>query len=237
MTPEVISGRKRLPPSGRKPSVRVVSSARLVASAGILAFLLAAPVTGYGFKTGQPALRAQGQAAGQTGQAGRGSATTTPASPSKPGVAQNPTGQPQGTPRPTPNAEQFLQGRDDWWNDDSIKKELKLTDMQVRQIQMIFDRRVREVTPTYDEYRKQRAELDRMTQERTVDEATYAVQVGRTQYLLSKLNETRAVMLYTIYRRLDPKQYEQLRVIRDRRFGRGGGTPAPRPGAPGFRSW
>jgi Spy/CpxP family protein refolding chaperone len=203
-----------------------VFSPRLVASAGILAFLLAAPVTGYGFKIGQPAPQTQGQAAGQTGQAGRGSATA-PASPSKPGATQSPTGQGQSGPRQTPNVEQFLQGWD-WWNDDAVKKELKLTDMQVRQIQMIFDRRVRELTPTYDEYRKQRAELDRLTLERTVDEGTYAVQVGRTQYLLSKLNETRTVMLYGFYRRLDPKQYEQLRVIRDKRFARGGGPPSPR---------
>ena len=70
--------------------------------------------------------------------------------------------------------------------------------------------------------------LEKMTAERTVDEATYAAQVGKTQYLLSKLNETRTVMLYTIYLVLDPKQYEQLRVIRDRRFGRGGGAPTPR---------
>lgn len=189
--------------------------------------MLAAPTTGYGFKTGQPVLidpqpQAQGQAAGQ---AGRGSASS-PTSPAK-GTGQNPTGQPQTTPRPTPSAERFL-GAWDWWNDDAVKKELKLTDMQVRQIQMIFERRVRELTPTYEEIVKQRAELDKMTQERTVDEATYALKVRQVQFLQSELNQSRAVMLYSIYRRLDPKQYEQLRVIRDKRFGRGGGAPTPR---------
>jgi len=205
--------------------VRVTLSTRTAAAAGILAFLLALPVSGFGYRAGDPAA-AQAQTQQSTG--GRG---TAPVQSPKP-ASQTQAGQPQTGPRPTPSPEQFLdQG---WWNDDAIKKELKLTDMQVRQITQIFDRRVREVTPTYDEYRKQRAELDRMTAERTVDEATYAVQVGRTQYLLSKLNETRAVMLYTIYRRLDPKQYEQLRVIRDRRFGRGGGSPTGRPTA---RPW
>ena len=167
---------------------------------------------------------------GQGGQ-GRGSATVTPTPTASPAKTQNqapqtPKPQGQSSPRPTPSAEQFLGW--DWWNDQDVKKELKLTDMQVRQITQIFDRRVRDVTPTYDEYRKQRAELDRMTLERTVDEATFAMQVGRTQYLLSKLSETRTVMLYAIYRRLDPKQYEALRAIRDRRFGRGGGAPTPR---------
>ena len=162
---------------------------------------------------------------GQSSQ-GRGSAAAavTPTPSTKP---QNPPPPGQGTPRPTPSAEQFLASWD-WWNDDAVKKELKLTDMQVRSISQIFDRRVREMTPTFEEYRKQRAELDRMTRERAVDEGTYALQVNRTQYLLSELNKTRYVMLYVIYRRLDPKQYEGLRTIRDRRFGRGGGAPPPR---------
>jgi Spy/CpxP family protein refolding chaperone len=146
------------------------------------------------------------------------------------GSAPNPSQTPQGavqSPRPTPGAEQFLGW--DWWKDESVRKEMNLTDAQVRTIAQIFDRRVREVTPFYDEFRKQLAELDRLTQERVVDEAAYAVQVSRTEALRSKLNETRAVMLYTIYKRLDPAQYQKLRDIRDRRRGGRGNAPASRP--------
>jgi hypothetical protein len=204
--------------------VRVTPSSHRVLAAGILAFLLAVPVSGFGQRGGK-ATNGQTQTQGQT-QGGRGASGTGSTQTAAP-VKTQPPQQGQQTPRPTPNAEQFLQGWD-WWNDDAIKKELKLTDMQVRQISQIFDRRLREVTPIYEDYRKQRAELERMTQERTVDEATYAVQVGRTQYLLSELNKTRTVMLYAISRRLDQKQNETLRTIRDRRFGRGGGAPTPR---------
>jgi hypothetical protein len=59
------------------------------------------------------------------------------------------------------------------------------------------------MTATYDDYRRNAPALEKMTQERTVDEGTFAAQVGKTQYLLSKLNESRTVMLYTIYMVLD----------------------------------
>jgi len=195
--------------------VRVTGSFRLAPAIGFLAFLLAVPVSGFGQRGALP--NNQGQ--------GRGSATASPTPTPSPAKAQNPAarGQGQPSPRPTPSAEQFFDAG--WWNDEAIKKEIKLTDVQVRRITQLFDRRVRAMTATYDDYRKERAALEKMTQERTVDEGTFAAQVGKTQYLLSKLNESRTVMLYTIYMVLDPKQYEALRTIRDRRFGRGGGAP------------
>ena len=202
--------------------MRVPLSSCLAPAAGILAFLLAVPVSGFGQRGSQSA---NTQVKNQGG--GRGAAASS-ATPTPSPAVKGQTPQQQG-PRPTPTAERFLGWK--WWDDDEVKRECKLTDMQVRQIQNIFDRRVRDLTPTYDEYQKQRAELDRLTKERLVDEKTFEVQVGRTQYLLSKLNETRTVMLYAMYRRLEPKQYETLKGIFDRRFGRGGG------GAPARRSW
>jgi len=136
--------------------------------------------------------------------------------------------QAQGPPRPAPNAEQFLGGGgEEWWKDETIKAALKLTESQVRTISQIFDRRVRDATPIYDEYRKRRMELDQLVQERTISEAAFGVQVIQVEALRSQLNETRTVMLYTIYRRLDPAQYQKLREIQDQRFRRGGGPPRP----------
>jgi len=177
--------------------------------------LLAVPVSGFG------------QRGVLTNNQGRGSATATPTPTPSPAKAQNPAarGQGQPSPRPTPSAEQFFDAG--WWNDEAVKKEIKLTEAQAKRITQIYDRRVRLMTPTYEDLLKERATLERITRERTVDEATFAAQVGKTQYLQSKLSESRTVMLYTIYMVLDPKQYEQLRAIRDRmRPGRGGGAPA-----------
>jgi hypothetical protein len=87
---------------------------------------------------------------------------------------------------------------------------------------------VRYITPWLEEYNKQFAELDRMSRERTVDVATYEIQVNHVEALRSQLNSTRQVMLYRIYKMLDPAQYQSLQDIRDR-GGRGrGGAPGPR---------
>lgn len=188
--------------------------------------MLVIPAAGFGPWAGGAALP-QGQTTG------RGSAPSSNAGgPQGQGASQSSGRSTAPGQRPQPSAEQYL-GAWDWWKDEAVKKQLKLTDMQVRQITGIFERRVREVTPFYDEYRKQMAQLDRMTEERTVDEAAYAVQVSRAESLRSKLNETRAVMLYTIYRRLEPWQYQELRKVwEQRRNGRGGRT-----GAPPARQW
>jgi len=134
--------------------------------------------------------------------------------------------QPQSQRQP-PTAEEFM-GRSQWWKDEAIKKEMKLTDAQVRQIGQTFDSRVRYITPWFEDYNKQIAELDRMVRERTVDVTTYEIQVNRVEALRSRLNETRQVMLYRFYKMLDPAQYQVLQTIRDR-GGRGrGGAPGPR---------
>ena len=123
------------------------------------------------------------------------------------------------------------QGRSDqfvpweWWKDDVVKKELALTDSQARSITRLYEERARQMKPHSDEFQKQLEELDKMTRERTVDVATYSIQVTRVEALRTELSKTRTVMLYSIYRMLTPEQYQKLRQIRDqRRSGRGGGS-------------
>jgi Spy/CpxP family protein refolding chaperone len=170
---------------------------------------------------------------------GAGRAQTTPPPNTTQGRGQTPPtaggagasaqqGQPQG-PRQPQTAEQFLAGWQ-WWKDDAIKKEMKLTDRQVQSISRIFDAKVREITPYHDAFIKQLAELDRMTKERKVDVNTYAMQVNGAEALRSRRNELRAVMLYAIYKQLSDEQVLQLDTIRDRHFraGRGGNQPSPR---------
>ncbi len=182
-----------------------------------MALLLMAPAIGSERRPAEPS-QGTGQATTQRAQ----SATQLQ------GHGQTPPGAAGGAQRPPQTAEQQLAGWL-WWKDEDVKKEMKLTDRQAQSINRIFENRVREVTPFYDDLQKQVAELDRMTKERTVDVAVYAVQVSRAEALRSKLNETRAVMLYTIYRQLNPDQYQRLREIRDKRWGgRGRGGPGPR---------
>ena len=187
-----------------------------VPAVALLVALLVAPAVG-----SAPQWGFQGQQTGRGVQTpppsqGRGQAPqTTPGAPSQQG------------PRQPPTAEQFL-GRSQWWKDEAVKKEMKLTETQARQIGQIFDGRVRYITPWFEDYTKQLEALDRMVRERTVDVTTYEIQVNRVEALRSRLNETRQVMLYRIYKMLDPAQYQSLQDIRDR-GGRGrGGAPGPR---------
>jgi Spy/CpxP family protein refolding chaperone len=183
-----------------------------------MALLLMAPAIGSELNLGP-----QSQSSG----GGRGAIQSPPPSTGRSQTPPAP-GTPQTGQHQQPSAEQYLT-RFDWWKDDAVKKEMKLTDRQAQNIARIFDSRVKEVTPIFEDFQKEIGELDRMTQERTADVAAYALQVSRAEFLRSKLNETRAVMLYTIYRQLDPAQYQKLREIQERRrSGRGGGAPSPR---------
>jgi len=114
----------------------------------------------------------------------------------------------------------------EWWKDDAVKKELKLTDKQVRDISRIFDARAREMKPVNDEYQKQRAELDKLARERSVETSIFAIKVGSVETLRSELNKSRSVMFYAISRQLSAEQHDKLREVWDRRFsGRRGGGP------------
>ena len=113
----------------------------------------------------------------------------------------------------------------EWWKDDAIKKELRLTEKQVRDIGRIYDARVRDMKPIDDEFQKQRAQQETMARERTVDVALFAIQVNRVEGLRMKLAESRNVMLYAISRQLTTEQHTALGEIFKRRFasGRRGG--------------
>ena len=114
----------------------------------------------------------------------------------------------------------------EWWKDEAVKKEMRLTDKQVRDISRIFDARAREMKPVNDEYQKQRAELDTLARERKVETSIFAIKVGAVETLRSELYKSRSVMFYAISRQLSAEQHEKFREIRERQSsGRRGGGP------------
>ena len=131
---------------------------------------------------------------------------------------------PNGQERPAQNNELRLSW--EWWKDAEVRKQLQLTDQQVREISRIYDDRVRQTRPTYEALQKHLTELNKMARERTVDVSTYSVQVTSVEGLRSEVNKTRSVLLYAISRRLNPDQYHKLGEIWDkRRSGRGNSGP------------
>jgi hypothetical protein len=94
---------------------------------------------------------------------------------------------------------------------------MHLTDQQVKRISGLYDNRVRQMKPVWEELERQRAALDKMSEERTVEVPVYAIQVNRVEALRSDLNKTRTIMFYEMHRVLSPEQMLKFREILDRR--------------------
>ena len=108
---------------------------------------------------------------------------------------------------------------------------LAYTDEQVRKIREIFEKREAEVKPVWDQLNREGDRLDKMTRERLADEATYAVQVSKVHHLFADVRKSRTMMLYRMYRELQPEQYKKLQEIMERRRstdGRSSGPSGPR---------
>ena len=109
-----------------------------------------------------------------------------------------------------------------WWSDVDVQKELGLSPEKVRNIDDYFNRRDADLRPVMHEFVRQSEELDKMTRAAVVDESTYLLQVMRVESTRQRLNESRTVMLYRMYRQLTPDQHRKLQDLLDRRFNRGG---------------
>jgi Spy/CpxP family protein refolding chaperone len=167
--------------------------------------------------------------------------TATQAAKPTPSAQQSTTqAQGQGAGRTAPPSNQFQggrgpggPGRDDgpkWWQDDAIKKEIGLRDDQIRQIDGIYQRRVKEMAPFAEEYEKQRDAFAAMLRDHTADVAAAQLQISKMQGALTKLDESRWLMVYRMYKVLEPAQYTKLQAYwekqqaewRARGRGRGG---------------
>jgi Spy/CpxP family protein refolding chaperone len=161
---------------------------------------------------------AAGQTRTQTSQ-------TPPGTPQGKQTPQTQAAQPSGSPRQGPGQRPPGSGWGEWWKDELVKKEIGLSDDKARKMDQSFQERSRRLAPIVDELNKQEDELERLTRERTVDEVTYSLQVGRVWDLRRRLGESRTIMLYRIYQELTPEQHKKLQALRERnRGGRGGGS-------------
>lgn len=118
----------------------------------------------------------------------------------------------------------------EWWNDPEVQKELGLSADKVKRINDIYTRRNADLRPIVHEFLRESAALDKMTRERVADDATYQLQVMRVEAARARVNESRMVMLYRMYRELTPEQHQKLQEILDRRFNRAGRGRPPADG-------
>jgi Spy/CpxP family protein refolding chaperone len=100
-----------------------------------------------------------------------------------------------------------------WWNDPDIRKQLKLVDEQAASIEGIFEKRQADVQPWVDMFYRESDRLTRMTRERVAQEPAYTLQVSRVEAVLSRLRESRTVMMYRMFMVLQPEQHRKLQDI------------------------
>ncbi len=180
--------------------------------------------------------------AGSARQAGpkaspQGASTTnsTTAAAPRPGGSGSPSQGRMGPPpgpgqfggRGGPNGEPYK-----WWKDEEIKKEIGLTDTKIAQIDAMWERRVRDMAPFVEAYTKDRDKLDEMIRAGVEDDSIVALQISRMETSYVKIDESKLLMYYRMYRRLDAGQYDKLKAYwakqRAEREARGRGRgPAP----------
>jgi Spy/CpxP family protein refolding chaperone len=146
-------------------------------------------------------------------------------------AGSGPDGQPQG-PAAAPADQHggrggslsgLLDPRWEWWNDADVQKQLGLAPDKVHRIDGFYEKRIKDTKSVIEEFVHQLSDLDAMARAATVDETTFSIQVRRVESLRSLLNESRTMMLYRIYRELQPDQYKKLQEIIQRRANRNNG--------------
>jgi hypothetical protein len=107
-----------------------------------------------------------------------------------------------------------------WWLDSAVQKELGLSAEKIKDIDTYFEKRSKDLKPMADDWERQRLELENMTKAGVADESVYALQVLRVESLGARLRESRTMMLYRMFRSLQPDQYRKLQDLLDRHYGR-----------------
>jgi len=180
-------------------------------------------VLGLGLLITVPTIGSERQTPGGAQAAGRGAPPSqTPAPGAAKPAAPTETGQPS-------NGRPNLLSEWQWWSDPEVQKTLGLAEAKVKNISRIYEDRVRRSQQLLERYEKERAELNRLTEERQISVEEYAIHVTQVEALRTELNKGRLVMLYRIFRELTPEQNKRLTEIFEKRReamrnGRGRGT-------------
>jgi Spy/CpxP family protein refolding chaperone len=180
-------------------------------------------VLGLGLLITVPTIGSERQTPGSAQAAGRGAPPSqTPAPGAAKPAAPTQTGQPS-------NGRPNLLSEWQWWSDSEVQKTLGLAEAKVKNISRIYEDRVRRSQQLLERYETERAELNRLTEERQISVEEYAIHVTQVEALRTELNKGRLVMLYRISRELTPEQNKKLTEIFEKRReamrnGRGRGT-------------
>lgn len=120
----------------------------------------------------------------------------------------------------TPNRDSGDQrSRTYFWKDAAIIKEVGLKPDQIKQIDLLWHERLKEMSSRVEDLRRQEAELKRMIAARSVSPDVVALQIDRVEAQRTMLYKSRTLMLYRMSMVLTPEQNKGMQAIWDRLFG------------------
>ena len=108
------------------------------------------------------------------------------------------------------------QDRHKWWADESIRKEIGLTDEQAAKAEEIFQAslpRLKDLNAQLDALEK---DLSTLIRENQADETVLSAKIDAVEKVRSELSKTRVLMVYHIHKLLTPEQNEKFKVMLDR---------------------
>jgi Spy/CpxP family protein refolding chaperone len=103
-----------------------------------------------------------------------------------------------------------------WWVHPESRKELRLTDQQVKEIDQIFESTMPQQRERMHEIERLDDALSLTIKENTADVATVKRQVEKIEKLRAEERATRTVMIYRIHLVLTPEQRVKVDAIRAR---------------------
>jgi Spy/CpxP family protein refolding chaperone len=103
-----------------------------------------------------------------------------------------------------------------WWLHPESRKDLRLTDKQVKKIDQIFEEFIPKQRERWHEIEKLDEALSQITKDSSADVATVAQQIERVEKLRADERTARAVMIYQIRLLLNPEQRVKADAIRAR---------------------
>jgi Spy/CpxP family protein refolding chaperone len=109
----------------------------------------------------------------------------------------------------------FAGQKSKWWHTDVYRRELGLTAEQVTRIDQIFHESKPALRAAKDELDRLEKELSQLIAEGTAEESKIVQKIERVEASRNQLGRTRSLMLYRMYRALDPDQRARLKALHD----------------------
>ncbi len=119
-----------------------------------------------------------------------------------------------------------------WWQDDTFRRELGLTQEQSTRLEEIFQKSLPTLRARTDAVEKAQLEFDRLVD--SGDDATVMQQVNTLEDARAEMNKARVAMLLKMRRSLTADQWAKFTALtqarqRERERSRRGGAPSRRP--------